>query len=544
MNKIEVLKAERDGLQVLEDLERYAKDGWESIPEDDVQRLKWYGIFLRNPTPGYFMIRVRILGGRATSMQMRTLADLAGKYGNGLLDLTTRQQFQLRQLTIRDVPEVFRRMNEVGLCSVQTGMDNVRNIMTCPVAGLTSSELLDTTPLVRQLTDEILGNRAYSNLPRKFNIAITGCIENCLHLETQDLAFVPATVQCEGVVTPGFNILVGGKLGSGGYRIASPLNMFVKPSEVVKVTRTILDVYRDHGSRESRNTARLAFLVDDWGEERFRTEVENRLGRPYACAGNDVRKKNVNDHMGVYRQNLLGQNYVGLKIPVGRIKADDLLKMARLSETYGTGELRLTHNQAIVIPNVADKTIAHLTDEPLLQRFVYNPSPVQKGLVSCVGNDYCNLAVIETKSRAVETAKKVEEKLGSALKPITMHWSGCPASCGNHLVADVGLIGKKVKIKGEIIDAVDVFVGGRSGPDPKPATKLLEDVPCDVLPEVLSGILPYHARHKMHQSKTRIAKRSARSDEGRSRTKAGVSTVLSVRSSETMVPAPVSSLKN
>ncbi len=503
MTKIEVLKNERDGLKVLNDIARFARDGWETIPDDDVQRLKWYGVFLRNPTPGYFMVRVRIPGGRATSAQIRTLAELANTFGNGLLDLTTRQQLQLRQLTIKDVPEVFRRINDVGLCSVQTGMDNVRNIMTCPVSGLTSSELMDTTQLIRQLTDEMIGNPAYSNLPRKFNMAITGCLENCLHLETQDLAFVPATVQREGITMSGFNVLVGGKLGSGGYRIATPLDMFVLPSEVVKVACRILEVYRDHGSRESRNTARLAFLLDDWGEEHFRTEVENRLGRPYARAGIDVRKQSVNDHMGVYRQQALGCNYVGLKIPVGRIKGDDLLRMASLSETYGAGELRLSHSQSIVIPNVADKAIGNLTDEPLLKQFLYNPSPVQKGLVSCVGNDYCNLAVIETKSRAVETAKKVEEKIGTQLKPITMHWSGCPASCGNHLVADVGLIGKKVKIKGHIIEAVDVYVGGRTGPQPKPATKLLEDVPCDELPEVLSGILPYHARKKMHQHKSR-----------------------------------------
>ena len=195
--------------------------------------------------------------------------------------------------------------------------------------------------------------------------------------------------------------------------------------------------------------------------------------------------------------------------------ADDMNKMGELAETYGTGELRVAHSQAILIPNVKDARIGDLTEEPILRKFVYNPSPIQKGLVSCVGSDYCNLAVIETKSRAVETAKILEDKLGTKfgtdLKPITMHWSGCPASCGNHLLADVGLIGKKVKIKGEIIEAVDVYVGGRSGPDAKPSTKFLEDVPCDILPDVLSGIVPYHARHKMHHSKARNRKVSQES---------------------------------
>ena len=520
MNKVELLKSEKDGLDIRDDIKRYAKVGWESIPEEDIQRLKWYGLFLRHPTPGYFMLRVRIPGGRATSAQIGTLADLAGTYGNGILDLTTRQQFQLRNLNIEIIPEVFRLMEEVGLCSVQTGMDNVRNIMTCPVTGLTTNEMLDTTGLIHDLTTEIVGNRAFSNLPRKFNIGITGCLENCLHLETQDLALVPAISKLNSGEKKGFNVLAGGKLGSGGYRIATPLDIFVEPGRVVELVRAILSVYRDCGFRESRNTARLAFLLDEWGEERFRAAVEERVTKDLARAGRELRTRGVNDHMGIYRQKSPGLNYVGLKVPVGRITSKNLFKIARLAEAYGTGELRLTPHQALIIPNVSDKKLGDLTEESTLKEFVYNPSPVQKGLVSCVGNDYCNLAVIETKSRAMETAKIVEEKLSAELKPITMHWSGCPAGCGNHLVADVGLIGKKTKIKGKVIEAVDVFVGGRSGPNPSPAIKLLEDVPCDVLPEVLSGILPYHSREKMHRSKVRVVKNSTtRTETGTERNK-------------------------
>ena len=509
MNKIEVLKAEKDGLDIKESIARYAELGWEAISEEDIQRLKWYGVFLRNPTPGFFMVRVRIPGGRTTTEQIRTLAHLAKTFGNGLLDLTTRQQFQLRQLRIAHVPEAFLQMEEAGLTSLQTGMDNVRNIMTCPVAGLTTQEQFDATDLVGRLTQEFTGNRAYSNLPRKFNMAITGCPDNCLHLETQDLALVPATVEGHDGSSTGFNILAGGKLGSGGYRIATPLDVFVTPMEVVAVAGAILRVFRDYGCRGSRTTARLAFLLDEWDEERFRQEVQREVGWELARAGIDARKMSVNEHMGIYRQKEAGVNYIGLKIPVGRIHADDLEGIAALAETYGTGEIRLAANQAMIIPNVKDRVLGDLTDESLLKRFLYNPTPVQKGLVSCVGNDYCNLAVIETKSRAVETAKRVEAMIGTDMKPITMHWSGCPAACGNHLVADVGLLGKKIKIQGEVVEAVDVFVGGRSGPNPKPAIKLLEDVPCDTLPEVLSGILPYHSREKMHRTKAkRIQKKT------------------------------------
>jgi ferredoxin-nitrite reductase len=501
MNKIESLKRERDGLDVKEMIAQYARLGWESISEDDVQRLKWYGLFLRNPTPGYFMIRVRVPGGRTDATQLRALAEIASTYGNGLLDLTTRQQIQLRQIRIADVPAIFSRMEAAGLTSLQTGMDNVRNIMTCPVAGLSPDEIVDATSIVTALTQAVLANRKYSNLPRKFNLAVTGCPDNCLHMETQDLALVPATSMIDGVGVHGFNVLAGGKLGSGGYRIASSLDIFVTPTEAAEVSRSILDVFRDHGPRDSRNTARLAFLLDEWGESRFREVVESRVGWPLKFAGVDARKPAVRDHIGLYRQRQGGLNYVGLKVMVGRIAAADLTDIASLAERYGTGDVRLSPSQTIIIPNIPDRRVGNLTEEPMIKQFSYNPSPIRKGLVSCVGNDYCNLAVIETKSRAIQVAKVLESKLEGTLKPITMHWSGCPAGCGNHLVADVGLLGKKAKINGQVVEAVDVYVGGRSGPDPKPAIKLLEDVPCEKLPSVLEGIMCYHTREKMHRTR-------------------------------------------
>lgn len=509
MNKTEDLKRERDGLDVKELIAHYAKSGWESIPDDDVQRLKWYGLFLRNPTPGFFMVRVRIPGGQASSYQLRALADIARASGNGVIDVTTRQQIQLRHIRIEDVPGVFEKMDEVGLTSLQTGMDNVRNVMTCPVAGLSPDEVVETTGLVRAINEEILGNRAYSNLPRKVNIAVSGCPHNCLHLETQDIAFVPAYYELGHDRCLGFNVLVGGKLGSGGYRIASPLGLFVNPAEALEVCRAIIHIYRDHGPRENRTQARLAFLVEEWGEARLRDEVEKRVGKSLAPAGMDARKPAEHDHIGIFRQKQRGMNYAGLKILVGRVTAEDLHKICGLAEKYGSGEMRLAANQAVMIPNVPDRKVGDLAEEPLLGRFTYNPSPLYKGLVSCVGSDYCNLAVIETKTRAVQTAAALEARLGAALKPITLHWSGCPAGCGNHLVADIGLLGKKTKIEGKVVEAVDVYVGGRSGPDPKPAIKLMEDVPCDKLPAVLEGLIPYHTRDKMHRVRGVPARKAA-----------------------------------
>ena len=508
MNKIEVIKRERDGLLVRDLIAHYAAAGWESIPEDDVQRLKWHGLFLRNPTPGFFMVRVRVPGGQTTTDQLRALADMAATYGNGLLDVTTRQQIQLRHLRIDDVPAVFARMEEVGLTSLQTGMDNVRNVMTCPVSGLNPDEIVESMGIARALNEEVLGNAAFSNLPRKLNVAVTGCPHNCLHMETQDLALVPAYYDLGHDRGVGFNVLVGGKLGSGGYRIAAPLDVFVNPDEALEVCRAVLEIYRDHGPRENRTQARLAFLIDAWGEARFRAEVEARVGRHLLPAGVDARKPGEQDHIGIFRQRQRGMNYVGLKILVGRVTAGDLVKVLDLADRYGNGEVRLTPSQALIIPNVGDRKVGELAEERLLKRFTYNPNTLYRGLVSCVGSDYCNLAVIETKSRAVQTAKALDTKLGTTLKPITMHWSGCPAGCGNHLVADVGLLGKKAKVDGKVVEAVDVYVGGRSGPDPKPAIKIMEDVPCEKLPMVLEGLLPYHTREKMHRVRGRDLKKA------------------------------------
>ena len=500
MNKIELIKTEKDGLKIKSDIQRFAKEGWESISEDDIQRLKWYGLFLRNPTPGFFMLRVRIPSGFSFSHQVKALASIAQTFGNGVIDITTRQQVQLRHLKIENIPEVFHRLEEVGLTSSQTGMDNVRNIMGCPVAGLNPKEKVDAYSLVKALNEHIIGNPEFSNLPRKFNITLSSCPDDCVHAETQDLALVPAVEEKGGNMVYGFNVLVGGKLGSGGYRIATPLNVFLCPDEVVEVCSALILLYRDHGSRDVRSKNRLAFLIEDWGEEKFRSALEERVGRLLTPAGADLRKNEKSEHIGAYRQKQALMNYVGLKVPVGRIHADKLRGLARLAEKYGNGELRFSHSNSLVIPNVPDQKLGDMLEEGLVKEFTYHPSNVLRGLVSCVGSDYCNLAAIETKSMALKVASQLQGKLPDTA-PINMHWSGCPAACGNHLVADIGLLGKKMRRGSEVIEAVDIYMGGRTGIDPKLAVKVMEDVPCDQLAQVLEFVVPYHTREKMHPIK-------------------------------------------
>jgi ferredoxin-nitrite reductase len=502
LNKIERIKLEKDGLDIKKDIRRFAEEGWEEISEGDIQRLKWYGLFLRTPTPGFFMLRVRIPNGQTFSYQIKVLAQIAEGFGNGVIDVTTRQQIQIRHLKIENIPEVFELLEMGGLTSAQTGQDNVRNIMGCPVAGIHPKELLNASPEVLALTEHILNNREFSNLPRKFNVAITGCPDNCVHAETQDLALVPASKDEKGEQVLGFNVLAGGKLGSGGYRVASSLNVFVTPKEVLEVCRAVILIFRDHGSRENRSQNRLAFLLDEWGVDRFRAELEKRLKYSLSPAADEMRNVESSEHIGIYRQKQLSMNYIGLKIPVGRIMGSKLEKFAELAERYGNGEIRISPAQTLILPNVSDKNLGDLLEEPLLKELDYNPSSIMRGLVSCVGRDYCHLAAIETKGRALQVASKLEETL-SETAPITMHWSGCPAGCGNHLVADIGLLGKRIKLRGEVVDAVDIFVGGRAGPDPKLAVKLMENVPCDVLPTVLEQVIPYHTRQKMHRKKGR-----------------------------------------
>jgi ferredoxin-nitrite reductase len=493
MNKIEALKAERDGLDVTEDLVRFAHEGWRTIADDDKERLKWVGVFHRKPTPGHFMMRIRMANGIVTAAQARLLGEITRASGRNVADVTTRQQVQLRWVTIEGVPDVIARLEAAGLSSLQTGMDNIRGIVGCPATGLTPRELFDTAPIAAAFQRIFLGNRAFTNLPRKFNVTITGCLEHCTSGETQDISMTPAIADHDGQEMAGLNVAVGGKQGSGGPRFATDLDAFVAPEEAADVCAAIALIFRDHGPREARSKARLAFLVDEWGGARFRQELEARLERVLPPAGRDARETTTTDHVGIFRQREPGLNYVGLQTPVGRVRGDQLVELARLAERYGRGELRFTPSQNVLIPHVPDALVGELTGEPLLRELPYNPSEIQRGLVSCTGTDFCNLALIDTKTRALALAREFEQRI-EASRPLTVRWSGCPASCGNHHTADVGLQGCKVKVDGKIVDGVHVFVGGRGGSAPRAADKVLADVPCDELPEVLDRLIRFFPR--------------------------------------------------
>jgi ferredoxin-nitrite reductase len=486
MNKIEAIKAEKDGLDVIDDLARFAEEGFGAIPEDDFERLKWYGLFRRKPTPGYFMLRLRIPNGILNSVQMRELANLTVCFGRGTADITTRQNIQLRWLTIEQAPALFERLRMVGLTSQQSGMDNVRNYVGCPIAGLDPDEVLDASPLTYALQAALLNKRAYSNLPRKFNVSIAGCRQDCGHAQANDLGFTPATAP-DG--TTGFNVWVGGALGGKEPRLGEPLDLFARPDEVVELACRVLEVFRDHGPRESRLHARLKVLLGHWGVARFRAEVERYLGRTPAPAGRDEVRTHGGDHIGVHAQQQPGRVYVGLLVPVGRISGMQMKELARLADEYGAGELRLTSDQNVLIPHVAEARLPALLTEPLLTELSPTPHPVMRGLVTCTGNDYCHFSLIDTKGRGLELARSLEMRMPN-LDPavrLRLHMSGCPHACGQHQIADIGLQAARVRRDGVVLDAADVFRGGRLGPGGLLATKTDDNVTFDELPGLIEA---------------------------------------------------------
>jgi ferredoxin-nitrite reductase len=491
LNKFERLKAEKDGLAVKAELEQFAQIGWEAMDEiDRDHRLKWLGIFFRPVTPGKFMMRLRLPSGIITSNQTRTLAEIVQRYGDdGSADITTRQNLQLRGIRIEDLPDIFRRLKEVDLTSIQSGMDNVRNITGSPVAGLDADELIDTRELADQVQDMITncgeGNPAFSNLPRKFNIAIAGCRDNSVHAEINDIAFVPAYK--DGNI--GFNVLVGGFFSAKRCAAAVPLNAWVDKSDVVDLCEAILIVYRDRGPRANRQKSRLMWLIDELGIELFRAFVEQQLGRTLLpAAPKDEIIWDKRDHIGIYAQKQSGLNYVGLHVPVGRLSAADLFDLARIADVYGSGELRLTVEENVIIPNVPDSRLESLVTEPLLERFSIAPAPLTRALVSCTGAKFCNFALIETKSRSVAMIKELEAQL-SIPKPVRIHWTGCPNSCAQPQVADIGLMGTKVRKNGKTLEGVDIYMGGTVGKDAHLGTCVQKSIPCEDLKPVLRQLL-------------------------------------------------------
>ncbi len=496
-NKFEKYKAEKDGLAVKDELDKFAEMGWEAVDKTDLTgRLKWLGIFYREVTPGKFMLRLRMPNGVITSSQMRILAEIVERYGDdGCADITTRQNLQLRGVRLEDMPGIFERFKQADITSMQSGMDNVRNITGSPVAGIAATELIDTQELVRKVQDMITnngeGNYDFTNLPRKFNIALEGSREDSIHSEINDIAFIPAFKDGTEDSELGFNVIVGGFFSARRCDSAIPLNAWVPADDtVVEICRAILTVFRDNGSRGNRQQTRLMWLIEAMGLEGFRAAVEAEMGQKLepAAPSDAITEEDKSDHLGIYPQKQPGLNYVGLHVPVGHIYAEDMTEFARLAEVYGNGEIRLTVEQNVIIPNIADARLEAFLQEEPVQKFSIEPSTLVRTQVSCTGSRFCNFALIETKQRAHALAQALDAMLDVPEK-VRMHWTGCPNSCGQPQVADIGFLGTKARKDGKSVEAVDIYMGGKVGKHAQLGDRVMKAVPCEDLQEVVSGLL-------------------------------------------------------
>ncbi len=482
LNQVERWKLERHPLDVRQAIiDRYAGEGPEAIAAvpGEQERLKWVGLYPQRQGGDAFMLRIKIPGGRLDADQARTIGELAAEhaigptpnplFGQGFLDLTTRQDIQLHWIKIGAVPEIWRRLEEVGVTTVQACGDSARNVLCCPVSGLDAGEVVEAYPVARAVSSFFTGNREYANLPRKFKMSVTGCLEDCAQAEINDVGLWPARLD-DGTV--GFNVLVGGGL-SDGPRMGSDVDVFVRPEQAVELTRAIAQLFGELGDRENRWTCRLRYLVQELGPERFRAELQERTQFPLAPAGESLTRRYRGDHVGVHAQKQEGRNYVGLSVTVGRMQGDNLVEAARLARTYGSGELRLATDQNLVLVGVPTERLDDLLAEPLLAEHSPSPGPFERGVVACTGSEFCRFAIVETKVRATQWARWLDRNVAASGNGdgdgrhgdeiIRMHLSGCSASCAQPQIADIGLRGEVAHTDDAVVEAVDVGLGGSLG---------------------------------------------------------------------------------
>ena len=497
LNRVEKIKLDRHPLEVRDAIiETYSQRGIKAMDEvpGEVERLKWVGIYPQKQGGDAFMMRMKVPGGVLTPEQAEVIGQIAidfangpipnPHFGNNFLDLTTRQDIQMHWIQMENVPEIWRRLEEVGMTTVQACGDSSRNVLCCPVTGLGHDEVIDAYPVATAINDFFTGNREYANLPRKFKMSVTGCLEDCAQAEINDIGLLPARL-ADG--TLGFNLRVGGGL-SDGPRMASDIDVFVRPEQAVELTRAIAQIFGELGNRENRWTNRMRYLVQELGPEGFREELAKRAAFELTPAGEDLTKHYRGDHVGVHPQKEEGLFYVGLNVPVGRMSGEHFVEAARLAERYG-GEIRLATDQNFVITHVPEEKLDELLAEPLLKRFSPSPGVFERGIVACTGSEFCRFAIVETKIRAVEWAKEMDERVGDVGQDaIRMHFSGCSASCAQPQIGDIGFRGETAKTKDAIVEGTDIGMGGSLGRDAAFIDWVEGAKPADDVPDALVAV--------------------------------------------------------
>ncbi|WP_247731173.1 nitrite/sulfite reductase [Halovivax limisalsi] len=504
MNAVEAHKREKHPLDVLDDVREYADDGCSFAEIEDRagdgewERLKWAGLYAHGKHDDYFMLRTKAPGGFLTPEQAAVIGEVADEFatapdefggadqnelwGDAFLDLTTRQDVQMHWIEIEDVPEIWDRYDEVGLTTVQGCGDSARNVLGCPAAGLDDHECFDAQPVVDAVTDFFTGNREYANLPRKFKLTITGCAHDCAQSQINDVGLTPARKAIDGESYYGFHARVGGGL-SDGPRMASPLDVFVRPEDAVEFCRAVAQTFKELGDRENRGVCRMRYLVEQLGPDAFEEAVRDRCTVDLRERGTDLTEGYVGDHVGVHDQREDGLQYVGFNVVAGRMGGDEFAAAARAAREYGTDDssIRLATDQNFLVTHVPEERVDDLLAEPFAAEYQPDPGPFSRGAVGCTGDEFCNYAIIETKKRTKRWARELDERIDTPddLDVVRMHMSGCSASCAQPQIADIGFRGETVAVDGDalasdvttnaegdaLVEGMDVGLGGALGGD-------------------------------------------------------------------------------
>jgi sulfite reductase (ferredoxin) len=449
-NPAEVFKKEDDGLNVRARIENvYSKKGFASIwPSDLRGRFRWHGLYTQRPeTDGYFMLRIRIPGGVLTAEQTDVIGQVSERFGRDVADVTDRQNVQLHWIRVEDMPEIWEMIEGVGLSTTEACGDTPRNFLGCPLAGIDSTEIIDATPLILASHKRLVGNPEFSNLPRKYKVSISGCITGCAQHDINDLSLIGAR---DASGTAGFDLWVGGGLGTNPH-FAQRLGAFVRPDQVEDVVVGVTTVFREWGYRRARNRARLKFLMRDWGPEKYREVLEETMGFALDDLADAPPQQGDRDHLGVHQQKD-GNHYVGFSPKAGRISGHQIRAIARLSNKYGKGRLRTTTMQKLVILDVPEQNVTPLIEELDALGLPVNASAWRRNTMACTGIEFCKLAIVETKGRAVELYRYLEERLPGFDEDVRINVNGCPNSCARYQTADIGLMGVVVQQKHIVTD--------------------------------------------------------------------------------------------
>ena len=499
---MERLKREKNPWKAFREVRTFARQGRASVlPEWANAYFKWWGIYTQGDGVGatggkggeglaseYFMLRIGIPNGILTSHQLRTIGGLTRKYARNLADITVRQNIQLHWLTIESLPEVVDTLSSIGLSPKGACGDVVRNVTGCPLAGVAADELIDASPVALAISEELKGNADFVNLPRKFKISATGCPHWCNYPEINDVALT-AVRRGEEV---GYALRVGGGLSKEPH-LAVRLDAFIKLEEAVHVARIVAEIFRDQqGLRESRDRARLKylFLHKGWTPERFLDEINARLGYRLAPGVEEsIPDEILRDHVGVHPQRQPGLAYVGASVLRGRMTGEQLEAVADLADRFGSGSLRLTISQNLVIVDVPYARTGELARELGHLGLRVDGTNFWRGAIACTGTEFCKLAITETKGFLRWLVDELEERLPQFDQQLKLHVTGCPNGCGQHWIADIGLEGKKIKHEGKLTDAYYFCLGGAVGQFADIARPVGYRCPAPLVPEAIERLL-------------------------------------------------------